>query len=59
MSDVAVIANAVLAFGILIGYVVLTALNHDGTPLLVLLGGQGGAVAVGKAADATVKRKGT
>lgn len=37
----ALIVNAALAALVLIGYVVLTALGHDGTVLLGVLGGQG------------------
>ena len=48
MPNAAIIAHTVLAAVLVIGYVVLTALGHDGNTLLALLGGQGlgGAVQV-------------
>lgn len=52
MSNLALIVNAALAALVLIGYIVLTALGDDGSPLLALLAGQGIAAVAGKATDA-------
>lgn len=41
MSSTEVIANAVVAVALIAAYVVLTVLNHDGTAVLGILGGQG------------------
>lgn len=58
VSKVALIANAALAVGLLIAYVVLTALHDDGTAILGLLSGQLAAVSVAKGADAATSRPG-
>jgi hypothetical protein len=52
MTRTAIIANAAFAIAILIAYTVLTALNHDATPLITILVGQGAAVGIGQGAKA-------
>lgn len=52
MRNSALFANVVIAIVILICYTVLTALDHDGTPLLTILVGQGIAAGVAKSIDA-------
>lgn len=51
----AVIAHAAIAAVLVAGYVVLTALGHDGNDLLFLLGGQG----LGAGAQQLAEARGT
>jgi hypothetical protein len=46
VSTAALVANSCIAVVAIIGYVVLSALGHDGNALLAWLGGQGSALAV-------------
>ena len=52
MTQLQVIANAIVAVVILIAYAVLTGLHDDGSALLGLLGGQGLSVALNLGAKA-------
>lgn len=54
MSNVALIANAVLAVVVLVCYTLLVSLHDDGSVLLGVLGGQGLSVGVGKIVDKVV-----
>lgn len=51
MSRTALICNVVVLVAVIAGYVVLTAIGHDGNPLLAWVGGQGTAVAIHAATD--------
>lgn len=57
MSNAAFGANALVFLGLLIAYVVLTALHDDGTALLGLMAGQAGSVGLSKGTDALANGK--
>jgi hypothetical protein len=58
VTKTGIIASTALALGVLIAYVLLTALNHDATALLGILVGQVGTVGVAQASKAVAKTGG-
>ena len=56
MTNLGLIVNGILALGLLIAYVVLTALGDDANAILALLGGQLIAVGASRAAEQVSSR---
>lgn len=55
MTKTQAIVDAAIVGLLIVAYVVLTALNHDGTPILYLIAGAGGRSAVQSTVAAATK----